>query len=119
MWSDGTTHRNQICSRREVDCFEATVKVVPINHAQARLMSTGSNFHGCGAAEMVANILTGARPVDIPLEQPTTFELAVNLKTAKSIGIQIPQSLMLRAGKCDVAAQRLGGSLTSDGAGTK
>ena len=34
--SDGTTHCNQICSRREVDCFEATVKIVPINHAHAK-----------------------------------------------------------------------------------
>src|SRR5262245_28112820 len=65
------------------------------------LMSYGFNFPWMWrrAADMVANILRGARPVDIPMEQPTTFELAINLKTAKSLGITIPQSLMLRADK--------------------
>jgi putative tryptophan/tyrosine transport system substrate-binding protein len=48
-------------------------------------------------AEMAAAILRGAKAGDIPMEQPATFELAINLKTAKSPGITIPQSLMLRA----------------------
>jgi len=65
------------------------------------LMSYGFNFPWMWrrAAGMVANILHGARPADIPMEQPTTFELAINLKTAKSLGITIPQSFMLRADK--------------------
>jgi len=63
------------------------------------LMSYGVNLTWMfrRGAEMVAAILRGARSGDIPMEQPTAFELAINLKTAKLLGITIPQSLMLRA----------------------
>jgi putative tryptophan/tyrosine transport system substrate-binding protein len=63
------------------------------------LMSYGSNFPVLFAriAEMADSILRGTKPEDIPVEQPTRFELVINLKTAKAIGLPIPGSILARA----------------------
>jgi putative ABC transport system substrate-binding protein len=63
------------------------------------LMSYGANMAEIwrGAAPYVDKILKGAKPGDLPVEQPSTFDLGVNSKTAKTLGLAIPRAILLRA----------------------
>jgi len=78
---------------------------LPTIHAFRDFLETGG-FMSYGAknsdlfrraADLVDKILKGAKPADLPVEQPTTFELVVNLTTAKALGITIPEAFLLRA----------------------
>jgi putative ABC transport system substrate-binding protein len=63
------------------------------------LLSYGANLHDLfrGVAVFIDKIFKGAKPADLPIEQPTKFELVINLKTAKTLGIIVPPSLLVRA----------------------
>jgi putative tryptophan/tyrosine transport system substrate-binding protein len=83
----------------------ANRKRLPVVGHAARMAEAGALFsYGASLADqlrrsahLVDKILKGAKPADLPIEQPTRFEQVINLKTAKALGLTIPQSLLLRA----------------------
>ena len=91
---------------RRVHIIELTLRSkVPSVFGQREYVTAGGlmsyissiAWHWRTAASFVDKILKGAKPADIPVEQPTKFELVINMKTAKTLGLTIPQSLLLRA----------------------
>ena len=95
-----TAHREQIAGL-------ALKNRLPLMSGQSEtpeaggLMAYGPNLGDLyrRAATLVHKILKGAKPADLPVEEPTKFELVINLKTAKALGVAVPQSLLVRADK--------------------
>jgi putative ABC transport system substrate-binding protein len=93
-----TAHRQQVAEL-------ATARRVPIvtgtsEYAQAgALITYGPSYPALArrSAVYVDKILKGARPAELPVEEPTTFELVVNLKAARTLGVAVPRSLLARA----------------------
>jgi putative tryptophan/tyrosine transport system substrate-binding protein len=85
----------EFAAQRRLPAMYATREFVGIGG----LISYGVDFHDLfrRAAGYVDKILLGVKPADLPVEQPTKFELVVNLKTAKEIGLELPTSILLRA----------------------
>jgi putative ABC transport system substrate-binding protein len=91
-------HRARIAdlaARRRLPTVSSPIETAEAGGLIAYGPSTRDMFRR--AASYVDKILKGAKPADLPVEQPTKFELVINLKTAKALGLAIPQSLLLRA----------------------
>jgi len=91
-------------ARRQISELAARYRLPAIYEARdfvedGGLISYGPNVPDLSrrAAAFVAKILSGAKPADLPIEQPTKFELAINLKTAKALGLTMPAALLARA----------------------
>ncbi len=76
-----------------------TISVIRENAEAGALMSYGPHFPSLfrRAADYIYKVLRGAKPAEIPVEQPTKFELVINLKTAKTLGLEVPPTLLARA----------------------
>jgi putative ABC transport system substrate-binding protein len=90
--------------RREIIDLAAAHRIVAVYEHHLYVEQGGFMCYGVNLSEMsrraavyLDKILRGARPADLPVEQPTKFELVINLKTAKALGLTIPPSLLLRA----------------------
>jgi putative ABC transport system substrate-binding protein len=84
--------------------FALKSRLPSLHGRRASVYSGGLMFYGADVADsyrrvayFVDKILKGAKPADLPVEQPTKFEFVINLKTAKQIGLTIPQSMLYRA----------------------
>jgi putative ABC transport system substrate-binding protein len=93
-----------IAHRREIADFALTHRVPLISHVREFAAAGGLLTYGPSlpaffrrAAAYVDKILKGAKPTDLPVEQPMTFELVINLKTAQALGLTIPPILLFQA----------------------
>ena len=90
--------------RREIIDLAAAHRIIAVYEHHLYVQQGGLMCYGVNLSEMsrraavyLDKILRGARPADLPVEQPSKFELVINLKTAKALGLTIPPSLLLRA----------------------
>jgi putative ABC transport system substrate-binding protein len=93
-------HRSQIvalAAKAKIPAIYGTVDLVEAGGLMSYGMRSDNSDNSHRVATYVDKILKGAKPADIPVEQPTRFELAINMKTAKALGIKIPNSILVRA----------------------
>ena len=90
--------------REQIVAFARAAKIADVTPAPdmidaGALLYYGPNLQELyrGVARFIDRILKGAKPADLPVEQPTLFELAINLGTAKALGLKVPQTILLRA----------------------
>jgi putative ABC transport system substrate-binding protein len=93
-----------LAQRTHIAALAAKSRLPAVSGIREEAEAGGLIAYGAGvplmyrhAARYVDKILKGAKPADLPLEQPTKFELVINLKTAKALGLTIPPSVLLRA----------------------
>ncbi len=86
--------------------FALKTRLPSVYYNREAVDADGLTYYGADRAESyrrvayyVDRILKGAKPADLPVEQPTKFEFVINLKTAKQIGVTIPQTVLYRADK--------------------
>ena len=95
MFYSNLVHLIELTLRAQVPSIFGGREFVDAGGLMSYLSSNA--WHWRSAASFVDKILKGAKPADIPVEQPTKFELVINLKTAKALGLTIPPSLLQRA----------------------
>jgi putative ABC transport system substrate-binding protein len=93
-------------SRKRIADFALKSRLPSVHTTSASVEAGGLMSYGADLADShrrvayyIDRILKGAKPADLPVEQPTKFELVINLKTAKQTGVTIPQSVLYRADK--------------------
>jgi len=101
LFSVPGSHNNQIVMDRIAAMRLPTIFQWPETAEAGAVLAYGPRFTEVyrQRARIVVKILRGAKPADIPVEQPTRFELIINLKAAKAIGHEVPAGLVLRADK--------------------
>ncbi len=95
LFLEQRTRIAELAAKRRLPSLFMLVDFVEAGGLMSYAASDADTFRR--VASFVDKILKGAKPADLPVEQPTKFELVINLKTAKALGLTIPQSLLLRA----------------------